>query len=63
MDIEDLEDNINIMAIKGNLSPKHIDKLKANHGKQKKKGVGEIYSQAIAKQTRNTVSKFNKSLR
>lgn len=38
MNQEDLEDNIEKVAIEGNLSPKQIQTLSANHGKQHKKG-------------------------
>lgn len=38
MDGEDLEDNIEKANIKGNLSPKQIEIMRVNYGKQKKEG-------------------------
>lgn len=43
LDEEDQEDNIEKIAIEGNLSPKQIDTLKASHGKQKKKRKNPSY--------------------
>lgn len=37
MDNDDLGDNINKVAIEGNLSPKQIQSLNAKHGKQHKR--------------------------
>ncbi|KAK6791965.1 hypothetical protein RDI58_011046 [Solanum bulbocastanum] len=38
LNLDDLDDTINKVAIEGNMSPKQIDKMKINLGKQKKKG-------------------------
>lgn len=58
MDGEDLEDNLQKIATKGNLSPKKIDKLKISQGLQKKKDKG---SRASSMQTKSSAK--NKSRR
>lgn len=57
LDEEDLTNNIEKVGIEGNLSPRHIEKLKTNQGIQKKKDKGVKTS---LMQTRNSLKNTSK---